>query len=473
MDLNSSSQMQRLEADCVVVGAGYAGLTAALRLTQAKQPASVIVLEARPDRVGGRVWTETLDDGTWLDLGGTWFGPGQDYAYRLAQEMGVETYPTYNQGDSLMVLAGGKIVRKPESFPLSLLFPAAAGLEVVEELEEMSRQVPLDAPWDAPRAREWDRQTFAAWVAERLDDDSLAPARTALNTIMTGLFDIDTAELSLLDALYLLHSHQGIVRLMSVKGGDQQDRIKGGAQIIAQRIKEKLGDAVRLGSPVRRIMQDDSGVEVVSDTVTVRAQRVIVAVPPTLAGHLWYDPPLPAGRTQLLQRVPVGSVLKIATMYDEPFWRADGLTGQSFAVTNPVGATFDGSTDTGKPGLLLSFAFGPHARALGRLSKEERQRTIVEELVRRFGPQAGSPRLYHEVEWSEQLWTQGGIFAHFPPGVLTNFGSLLRQPVGKIHWAGTETSSAFHGSINGAIESGERAAREVLQATRGELAGKP
>lgn len=467
MKLDPSSQMQRLEADFVVVGAGYAGLTAALRLTQAEPPASVIVLEARPDRVGGRVWTETLSDGTWLDLGGTWFGPGQDYSYRLAREMGVETYPTYNQGDSLMVLPGGKIVRKPESFPLSLLFPAAAGLEVVEELEEMSRQVPLDAPWDAPRAREWDRQTFAAWVAERLDDDSLAPARTALNTIMIGLFDVDTAELSLLDALYLLHSHHGFVRLMAVQGGDQQDRVKGGAQIIARRIAEKLGDAVRLGSPVRRIVQDDSGVEVISDTVTVRARRAIVAIPPTLAGHLRYDPPLPSDRTLLLQRMPVGSVLKVVTMYDEPFWRADGLTGQSFAADEPVGATFDGGTDTGKPGLLISFVFGPNARELGRLTQEERQRTIVETLAKRFGPRAGSPSLYHEIEWSDELWTQGGIFAHFPPGVLTSFGSVLREPVGRIHWAGTETSSAFHGSINGAIESGERAAREVLLAARG------
>jgi monoamine oxidase len=155
------------------------------------------------------------------------------------------------------------------------------------------------------------------------------------------------------------------------------------------------------------------------------------------------------------------------TRYDEPFWRAEGLTGQSFAVADPVGATFDGSTDTGKPGLLISFVFGPHARALGRLTQDERQRIIVEALVTRFGPSAGAPTLYHEVEWADQVWSGGGMFAHFPPGVLTNFGSLVRQPVGGIHWAGTETSSVFHGSINGAIESGERAAREVLQATRG------
>jgi monoamine oxidase len=466
MPLNSPSQMPQLEADVVVVGAGYAGLTAALRLTQAKPSASVIVLEAR-ELIGGRVRTVTLPDGTWLDLGGTWFGPGQDYSYGLAREMGVDTYPTYNEGDSLLVLPDGTIVRKPESFPLADLFPAAADLLVLEEIESMYQQIPVDAPWDAPHAREWDRQTFAAWVESRLDDDSLALARAALNTIMAGLFDIDPAELSLLDALYLLRSHGGLLKLMSVQGGDQQDRVKGGAQTIANRIAAQLGDAIHLSSPVRQITQDDTGVEVVSDTVTVRAQRVILAVPPGLAGHLRYDPPLPADRTQLLQRVPVGSVLKVLTMYDEPFWRNEGLTGQSFAVTDAVGATFDGSTDTGKPGLMIAFAFGPHARALDRLSEDERRRTILDSLAKRFGPRAGAPTLYHELEWAKEVWSGGGIFAHFPTGVLTNYGSLLREPVGRIHWAGTETSSAFHGSINGAIESGERAAREVLRATRG------
>lgn len=462
--MHLDSQMQRMEADVVIVGAGFAGLSAAWQLVKEKPPASVIVLEARPDRVGGRVWTKVLDDGTWLDLGGTWFGPDHSYSYKLADEMGVRRYPTYNKGDFLLILPDGKVVRTPESFPLSDVFPGAAVLAVMDDLEEMSKEVPLDAPWDAPRAREWDRQTFAAWVESKLDDDSLALTRTVLNTTMTGLFCIDTAELSLLDALYLVHSHGGFVKLMSVKGGAMQDRLEGGAQTIANRIAEKLGDAVRLGSPVRQIMQDDSGVEVVSDTVTVRAQRVIVTVPPTLAGHLRYDPPLPADRAQLLERMPVGSVLKVVTMYDEPFWQTEGLSGQSFAATDPVGATYDGSADKHKAGILISFVFGSNARALGRLSEVDRKLKVVDSLVRRFGPKAGAYKLYHEVEWADELWTRGGIFAHFPTGVLTNFGSLLREPVGRIHWAGTETSSASHGSINAAIESGERAAKEVVRA---------
>jgi len=456
--------MENVEVDFAVVGAGFAGLTAAWRLTNVDSPPRMIVLEARPDRVGGRVWTDTLDDGTWLDKGGTWFGPGQEYSYKLAEEMGACTYPTYTDGDSILVLEDGTIVRYAEDFPLDHLFPALGGLAVMEEFAAMAKKLPLDAPWEGTHAAEWDKQTFAAWVDSQLDDSSFALARMALKTIMMGVFCIDTAELSLLDALYLIRSHHGFTRLMSVKGGDQQDRIIGGAQSIANTIASKLGDRIRLGTPVRTIKHDDDSVTVIADNLTVRAKRVIVAIPPTLAGHIQYEPLLPAGRVQLLQRTPVGSVLKVVTVYDEAWWRDDDLTGQSFALADPVGATFDGCTDTGTPGVLISFVFGPNARAFGRLTKEERQQRIVDSLVKRFGSDAADVRLYEEVEWADQQWTQGGMFAHFPTGVLTNYGSLIQEPVGRIHWAGTETSSAFHGSINGAIESGERAAKEVVDA---------
>lgn len=453
--------MQTLQTDFVIVGAGFAGLTAALRLTQAGR--SVVVLEAR-DRVGGRVYTETLPDGSWLDFGGTWFGPGQDHAYALAREMGVPTYPTYVAGDSLVVLADGTLVRNAGTFPISEVFSAAAMLAMLAEFEAMGSGLPLDRPWDGPEAGEWDKQSVAAWLDSQLGD-AVPTVKTAFRTLITGLFTSDPAEVSLLDALYLVHSHQGFERLMSVTGGDQQDRVMGGMQAIADRIAVRLGPALHLSAPVRQIMQDDAGVEVVADTASVRAQRVIVAIPPTLSGHLRYDPPLPTDRALLVQRVPCGSVIKVLIKYDEPFWRAKGLTGQSFAATDPIGATFDGCTDTGRPGLMIAFAFGPQALALGRLSKVDRQQRFVDALVQRFGAEAAAPTAeYYEHDWAAETWSRGCMLAHFPPGVLTSFGPALQEPFGRIHWAGTETSAAFHGSINGAIESGERAVREVLGA---------
>ena len=314
---DSAFGVPREQADFVVVGAGFAGLTAAWRL---KDHGTVIVLEAR-DRVGGRVYTGHLPDGSWLDFGGTWFGPGQDHAYALAAEMGIGTYTTFNDGKFVLVLADGTIVRSFESFPLSEFCAAAASAAasavVLAEFAAMYEQVPLDQPWTAAKAHHWDRQTFAAWVNAQLGSDG-ATLLTGLHTLMEGFFTSDPAEVSLLDALYLIRSHQGLQRITGVQGGDQQDRLIGGAQAIANEMCRRLGDAVRLCSPVRRIHYDEDGVEVVADTTVVRAKYAVVAMPPVVAGRLSYDPVLPPARTMLAERAPSGEIIKVLVGYDRP-----------------------------------------------------------------------------------------------------------------------------------------------------------
>jgi monoamine oxidase len=205
-------------------------------------------------------------------------------------------------------------------------------------------------------------------------------------------------------------------------------------------------------------------VEVAGDRVTVRAERAVVAIPPTLAGHIRYEPKLPAAHALLLQRLPAGFTYKIALVYDEPFWRADGLSGESLGLGSALSLTIDACGATAPPGILNTFACGPDARALARLEASERRRLVVDEMVARFGPKAATVRDYVEQDWAEEEWTRGCFMAHWAPGVLTQFGPLLREPVGRIHWAGTETSPVMNGFIDGAVRSGERAASEVLAA---------
>ncbi|HET9767928.1 MAG TPA: FAD-dependent oxidoreductase, partial [Thermoanaerobaculia bacterium] len=244
---DSSVGLPREQCDFVVVGAGFAGLTAALRL---KKHGSVIVLEAR-DRVGGRVYTGYLKDGTWLDFGGTWFGPDQSHAYALAAEMGIGTYPTYVKGDSCAVLADGKVIWKAGDFTLAELCnvadTAAVSGAALAEFVAMYEGLPAESPWTWPSAHHWDRQTFAAWLNGQRDGEDAA-LLTPLVTLMEGFFCCDPAEFSLLDALYLIRSHHGILQITGTTGGDQQDRICGGAQSIANAICHSLGDAVRLCS---------------------------------------------------------------------------------------------------------------------------------------------------------------------------------------------------------------------------------
>ena len=288
-----------------------------------------------------------------------------------------------------------------------------------------------------------------------------------LRLAVRAVFAAEAADLSLLHFLFYSHSGGLLDRLLNVAGGAQESRVVGGSQVLASRVAERLGDVVRLDRPARRIVQDGDGVTVESDAGGVRARRVVVAIPPTLAGRLDYEPALPSWRDQLTQALPMGSVIKCMAVYDEAFWRADGLTGQSTADEGPVELTFDNSPPSGRPGVLLGFVEGAHARRLSRVSASERRDAVVGSLVRAFGSRAAAPSEVLELDWSAERWSGGCYGAHLAPGVLTEFGPALREPCGRIHWAGTETATVWAGYMDGAVRSGERVAVEVARALVG------
>jgi monoamine oxidase len=450
--------MDRVDADICIIGAGFAGLAAAYKLTQAGK--SVAVLEAR-NRVGGKVCTETLPDGTPINMGGTWLGEGHERMHALARELGLETYRQYVHGDSLMILDGKRhryTGTLPRINPLALIDVGLA----IKMLDWMAGHVPLEAPWEAEKAQEWDAQTIGAWIESRWHATTAA-AQKMLRTVFGELFMSDPAEVSLLHALHVIHALKSIEWAVGAVGGAQQDLVVGGAHGIAAGLAARLGSAVHLQAPVRRVSQSAGGVEVTADTVIVRARRAIITLPLILAGRLHYEPPLPMLRCQLMDRAPQGQGIKWHAVYPGPFWRADGLTGQGADMDEPPELSIDCTPRHGKPGVLAAFAFGPAARKLAVVSAAERRQMCLAGLVKRFGPQAANPVHFLEIDWSAEEWTRGDMFAHYAPGVLTGFGRALRQPCGRIHWAGTETATLWQGSMEGAVRSGERAAEEVLQ----------
>ena len=423
------------------------------------QGRSVVVLEAR-DRVGGRVHGRTLSDGeTVVEVGGQWIGPGQHRMTRLSTELGLDTFPTYNEGENLLRFGATQARYRgtiPRISPLSLIDMGQAQLR----FDRLARQVPLEAPWTAKRAPAWDSMTFATWIHRNAQTRK---ARSLFRLYSQAVFAAEPEDFSLLHALVYTHSGGGVDALAGVVDGAQQDRYVGGSQVVPLRMAEELGDEiVRLSTPVRRIEQRGDVITVLADGLLVTARHAIVAIPPVLAGRISYDPPLPAYRDQLTQRVPAGSVIKCNVVYESPFWRAEGLTGQATGDEGPVGVVFDNSPPSGTPGVLLAFLEGAHARVLSRVGVDERREAVVGSLVRFFGPKAAAVTEYVELDWSQEEWTRGCYGAHFPCGVWTQFGPALREPVGRIHWAGAETATVWSGYMDGALQSGARAATEVL-----------
>jgi monoamine oxidase len=445
-----------VDVDVCVVGAGFAGLTAALRLKQAGR--SVAVLEAR-DRVGGRTFTEHRADGTWIDRGGAWVGPGQDRIHALMNEFNVPAYKQYAGGESMMVL-DGKQFRYRGTVPRTLNPLATVNLgTAMLELAKMCKTVPLEEPWNARKADKWDRISVGQWLDHHVRS---LPARDLLETAIGGTYTSDTSEVSLLFALHQMASGGGPQFVFGVEGGSQDSRIVGGMGAVYGPMAATIGDALRLSAPVRRIEQDDDGVTVRTDDMTVTARRVIVAVPIAIAGQILYEPMLPVNRALLHQRMPSGAVYKINVVYDSPFWRSNGLSGQSAAPGTPAPVTIDACTDTGMPGVLCVIVEGPTARDMCALDAVERRRLILAELTNRFGADAASPVDFIEQNWTIERYSGGGMISHAPPGVLTEFGPALREPCGRIHWAGTESSAVMCGWVDGAVRSGERAAAEVM-----------
>lgn len=442
--------------DTIIIGAGLSGLAAGLKLKAAGK--KFLILEAR-DRVGGRVFTKQLPNGGYVDLGAAWIGPTQTRMYELLKENGLEYFPTYDEGKSILRF-NGKLKTYKGIIPPLPIFTLLSLDSAIKKINKLSKTINLQEPWTSPDAKKWDSMTLHSWMESQM---SSAKAKVFFKIASEAIFATDPADMSMLHALFYTKSGNDFDTLMNIRAGAQQDRIKGGSQSLANAMAAQLKDEIVLNAPVRMINQEDEMVTVVCDGERkFAAKKIILAVPPVLVPSIGFNRPLPSHREQLIQRMFMGTVGKCYAIYDKPFWRNQGLNGLCASNEGPITVTFDNSPADAQHGVLMGFVLANKAKDFFLLPENERKTKALKCFENFLGTQASNPQHYLDFTWSDEEWSRGCYAAIMPTGAWTSVGKVMREPCGNIHWAGTETSDVWNGYMEGAMRAGERAAGEIV-----------
>lgn len=444
--------------DCAVVGAGLAGLAAANELM--RRGLDVVVLEAR-DRIGGRVENGELSDGEVVELGGQWIGPGHDSMYELAEHHGLGLVGLPSMGEFTVRLQGNTLhVPSREEAPAMTPFEVADLGQGVARFRRLADRWAKDEVWAQGNAT-WLQQDLHRWITTNIRTPGGQRFFTEVFEAAFGPMQRDaTLEMGLRQA----QSGVDLEGLVAVNGGLHQHRITGGMYALCEKMAGVLGDRVRLGDPVTLIERSDNQATIaLASGEQVAARRVIVTLPPRLAVKLPVSPPLESWRAEVAERIPAGNVIKAFLVYDKPWWRTAGLTGQMGSDEGSVRVTFDTSAGDATRGTLMGFFEGADADTLSRRSVSLRQRAFTDSVVQAFGPVASEPVEYMERDWAAEPFTGGCHGAHFAPGIWTATGPQLAATDGVLHFAGAEYSAKFNGYMEGAVRSGRDAAAQVAR----------
>lgn len=458
--------MLNLDRDVVVVGAGPSGLTAARALKKAGL--TVAVLEAR-DRVGGRTWTDTVD-GAMLEIGGQWVSPDQTALLALLDELGLETYSRYRDGESVYIGADGTPVRYTgESFPVSAA-TAAEMDKLTGLLDALAAEIGPAEPWAHPKARELDTISFHHWLRQNSADED------ACNNIglfiAGGMLTKPAHAFSALQAV-LMAASAGSFTHLTDEDFILDKRVIGGMQQVSLLQAAELGADVVLDSPVRTISWEpitDGGngagyrVTAVSERATVNARFVIMAVPPNLYSRVSFNPPLPRRQHQMHQHQSLGLVIKVHAVYGTPFWREDGLSGTGFGAGSLVQEVYDNTNHGDSRGTLVGFISDEKADAVFELSAEDRKRAVLESIACFLGEKALDPEVYFESDWGSEEWTRGAYASSYDLGGLHRYGKDQHAPVGPIYWCSSDLAAEGYQHVDGAVRMGQFTAARIAAA---------
>jgi monoamine oxidase len=425
-----------------VVGAGLAGLVAAREVN--KRGAEAIVFDPR-DRVGGRVWTlRDFDDGRQAEAGADLIEGDQKAVLDLARELGCEP---------VRILRGGFGFHADGDAGFSR---GMAGWEKIAKRlrADVDAYCVSEQRWDSAIARSFARRSVADWAKEV---GATKDERRVL-TGMRGFFLADPGELSLLMLVDQVASwgNPADARMWRLREGNDE---------LPRRLAARIRGRIRLRTTVLSMATLRAGVrlKVVGPRGRrdeVRADYAVVTAPASTLRDIVIQPALPARQRDAIAHLPYGRATRVLAEFDRRFWRGP-LTPRAFGTDAGTGAVWDGNEQQRGPGGILSFlAGGSASESLQRLVSQG-GRALASELDW-LGARRRAPRTVRMIVWEADPWARGG-YAFFRAGFDPDLRSWLSRPHGRIVFAGEHTSIRGQGYMNGAVESGIRAAEEILR----------
>jgi monoamine oxidase len=482
------------DVDVVIIGAGFAGLSAADRLNELSkvrqqlggQGISYVVLEGAM-RAGGRTMTRA----GCLDMGGQYLAPEvldpavggvpQSAAWSLVNRFGIETFATYLPDDkqNIYQAADGTIVPFQGNYPAGDTPEVVALVAHVEALVAAMRGY-VGRPWLFPDAQQLDGLSVRGWLDRNVPD---AAMKELFVIALRSAFSVEPENCSLLHFLHYAASCGSFAAFENVKGGGDAIRFRFGTVDLIDKLVAAVGGGktVLYAKKVTRILQDAEGCMVDTESPqgneTWRAKRVVVAMSPSASTTITFEPPLPEARIQLTEGMPMASTIKGFAIFKTPWWR-DKYSGYILSAHGPADWMMDNTWEDqdgklSKPS-LMTFIVGEQAMRWGNGTKTPvaRQEAVTAQIAALFGKPLEYVKAqldsYVDQDWGSDVWGRGCPAGCIAPNVLTRsvdgrpIGEALYQAVGRIHWAGSETGLRWMGGyMNGAIDSGIRVADEV------------
>ncbi|KLJ10835.1 hypothetical protein EMPG_09849 [Blastomyces silverae] len=456
-----------VETEVVVVGGGFSGLAAAYRCHEAGL--KTIVLEAKA-RIGGRSRTHKKQSGPGVvELGATWINKStQPEVFALTQKFGLETLEQFAEGDTIHQGVDGVVIRGQ-----------AGGLEsrisaedrrqteiYTQALVQRSESVNIRKFHEFPKSED---VTFADWVAQLgCTGEHVQALANHLSSALIGRGSKDIGAHYFLD---YVKSGMGFLSLVSDdKMGAQHLRVKKGTSEIAYSLARALEPgSVLVNSPVDSIVQHQGDCLITTASgASFRARKVVMAIPTNTYTNIHFTPPLPRGKRALATRTMPGYYTKALVTYREPWWRHAGLSGKFTSLKGPIYFSWDTSDPSSEQYSLALFIVGPVAHQWSELSTLQQEESLLNHLAELVGPKLAKNA--HDVlevnimEWEKEEFLCGAPTSSMPPGLLSQFGGNLRNPLSNVHFTGAETAFEWKGYLEGAVRAGYRAAKEVTQA---------